>query len=93
MVETHVCKDDLRILGERICEALRIPAGHVTRIELVLDAKNQGIPVVTVERAVIDAHALGALRSVFEQYRLVPATAAAALSEAEGLPQFPIPGL
>lgn len=90
---THLHFDDMQNFGERILQALRIPGKHVTSVKLVVDAETHFLPVLTVERVLLDAEDLGALRSVCEQYQLVPVSQAEASAAQAGNPLSPTAGL
>ena len=57
-------------LGRRVCDALGIDPRMVGRITITLDP--QTIPLVTVERFVIDAEDNSRLIDLLSEYRLVP---------------------
>lgn len=90
---THLHFDDLQNFGDRIVQALRIPGKHITRMELIVGAENNFMPVLNVHRALLDDQDLGALRSVCEQYQLVRVSGAAASAEEAGNPTSPTGGL
>lgn len=77
--QNRLRRDDLANLGENILSALNINARNITRLALVIEGPHF-LPVLTVERILVDAHSLEGVRSVLEQYSVVPVSPSASAS-------------